>query len=81
MNIIKEQKVQMQNLVNNNQEKENDLIKSLKNNIENLKNSIERKYNTNNTKNYDDIIFKKKFTFTVNNIKKWIYKIKDDKLE
>ena len=50
MNIIKEQKVQMQNLVNNNQEKENDLIKSLKNNIENLKNSIERKYNTNNTK-------------------------------
>ena len=50
MNIIKEQKVQMQNLVNNNQEKENELIKSLKNNIENLKNSIERKYNTNNTK-------------------------------
>ena len=50
MNIIKEQKVQMQNLVNSNQEKENDLIKSLKNNIENLKNSIERKYNTNNTK-------------------------------
>ena len=63
MNIIKEQKVQMQNLVNNNQEKENDLIKSLKNNIENLKNSIERKYNTNNTKNYDDIIFKKKIHF------------------
>ena len=81
MNIIKEQKVQMQNLVNNNQEKENDEINSLKNNIENLKNSIERKYNTNNTKKYDDIIFKKKFTFTVNNIKKWIYKIKDDKLE
>ena len=27
----------MQNLVNSNQEKENDLIKSLKNNIENLK--------------------------------------------
>ena len=50
MNIIKEQKVQMQNLVNNNQEKENELIKYLKNNIENLKNSIERKYNTNNTK-------------------------------
>ena len=24
---------------------------------------------------------KKKFTFTVNNIKKWIYKKKDDKLE
>ena len=46
MNIIKEQKVQMQNLVNNNQEKENDLIKSLKNNIENLKNSIEIKENT-----------------------------------
>ena len=36
----------MQNLVNNNQEKENDLIKSLKNNIENLKNSIEIKENT-----------------------------------
>ena len=52
MNIIKEQKVQMQNLVNSNHEKENDLIKSLKNNIENLKNSIEkkRKNNTNNTK-------------------------------
>ncbi len=82
MNIIKEQKVQMQNLVNNNQEKENDLIKSLKNNIENLKNSIEIKENTIQTIQKSMMIsLKKKFTFTVNNIKKWIYKKKDDKLE
>jgi hypothetical protein len=46
MNRIKEQKIQIENIRDNQKIKENDTFKSLKNDIENLKNSLEIKEGT-----------------------------------